>query len=127
MPLGRRLTSSPPHPIDRQAVVCGPTGSKHIINRSTIRRLPLCPFPPPTAHPYTPSNFTLYPKEDKDDRKLVYYCRSRRCDWTEEAPDPYVFRNQVVKTRTYVHAVQTRGRWILCGVVWCVGLMGTVP
>lgn len=42
----------------------------------------------------------LYPKEDKDDRKLVYYCRSQRCDWEEDAPDPYVFRNQVVKTRT---------------------------
>jgi hypothetical protein len=48
----------------------------------------------------TPSNFILYPKEDKDERKLVYYCRSPRCDHEEDAPDPYVFRNQVIKTRT---------------------------
>lgn len=45
-------------------------------------------------------NFILYPKEDKDDRKLIYYCRSQRCDHEEDAPDPYVFRNQVIKTRT---------------------------
>jgi hypothetical protein len=46
----------------------------------------------------------LYPKEDKEDMdapRLVYYCKSPRCP-QEPIPteDPYVFRNQVVKTRT---------------------------
>ena len=64
------------------------------------RVIPNSPIQPRT-HPAR-SNFILYPKEDKDERRLVYYCRSSKCDHEEAAPDPYVFRNQVVKTRTYV-------------------------
>ena len=55
------------------------------------------PFLPLPRHT---SNYRLYPKEDKDERKLIYVCKSARCEHTEGTTDPYVFRNQVVKTRT---------------------------
>jgi DNA-directed RNA polymerase II subunit RPB9 len=45
-------------------------------------------------------NFILYPKEDKEERKLIFYCKSQRCEYEEDSDDPFVFRNQVVKTRT---------------------------
>lgn len=49
------------------------------------------------------SNFMLYPKEDEEHEsgkpQLVYYCKNCNSEPIVSA-DPYVFRNQVIKTRT---------------------------
>ncbi|KAK9907932.1 hypothetical protein WJX75_000166 [Coccomyxa subellipsoidea] len=44
------------------------------------------------------SNDLLYPKEDRERRKLVYHCRN--CGYTEDAdPSNYcVYRNEIVHT-----------------------------
>ena len=42
----------------------------------------------------TPSNNMLYPREDKEDRKLLFACRN--CPYTEFASTPLVFKHQLI-------------------------------
>mmetsp|Transcript_18052 Transcript_18052/g.61527 ORF Transcript_18052/g.61527 Transcript_18052/m.61527 type:complete len:115 (-) Transcript_18052:234-578(-) len=39
------------------------------------------------------SNDLLYPREDKERKKLVYYCKT--CEHVEDSDDPCVYRNVV--------------------------------
>ncbi|ANZ73762.1 BA75_00697T0 [Komagataella pastoris] len=40
------------------------------------------------------SNNMLYPKEDKENQRLLYSCRN--CDYTELAEDPKVYRHELI-------------------------------
>ena len=38
----------------------------------------------------------LYPKENKNEKKLMYSCR--HCSYEQESDNPVVFRNEIVKS-----------------------------
>ncbi|XP_023801508.1 DNA-directed RNA polymerase II subunit RPB9, partial [Cyanistes caeruleus] len=52
-------------------------------------------FPPsePPSNPSLPSNNMLYPKEDKENRILLYACRN--CDYQQEADNSCIYVNKI--------------------------------
>jgi DNA-directed RNA polymerase II subunit RPB9 len=46
------------------------------------------------------SNNILYPKEDRQEKVLLYACRN--CDHAEKAPHSCVYRNEVHHSEAYV-------------------------
>ncbi|XP_042653195.1 DNA-directed RNA polymerase II subunit RPB9 isoform X1 [Tyto alba] len=47
----------------------------------------------PTSPPAPPSNNMLYPKEDKENRILLYACRN--CDYQQEADNSCIYVNKI--------------------------------
>ncbi|XP_059728495.1 DNA-directed RNA polymerase II subunit RPB9 isoform X1 [Haemorhous mexicanus] len=49
--------------------------------------------PEPPSNPSLPSNNMLYPKEDKENRILLYACRN--CDYQQEADNSCIYVNKI--------------------------------
>lgn len=45
-------------------------------------------------------NNLLYPREDRDNRRLIYACRN--CEYSEAAADSLVFRNELQSKEGFV-------------------------
>lgn len=46
------------------------------------------------------SNNLLYPREDKNERKLMFACRN--CEYQEQAENVCVYRHEIVHAPSYV-------------------------
>jgi len=51
-------------------------------------------------HWYFDSNNLLYPREDKNERKLMFACRN--CEYQEQAENVCVYRHEIVHAPSYV-------------------------
>ena len=83
------------HPV-LPLMVRAPRGPQHPVRSQSSPPALTHPLPPSLGRAPRRSHNLLMPKEDRAQKKLVFFCKP--CNYTQDAETPIVFRHEVIKS-----------------------------